>query len=108
MNHGQAHKLTGDVLELKFKWTEVVIELDAASQAYIRDNFHVNRDTATTVVLAPLWQRLLVFFSSGSTKVEFDLVHVGDRSHEMIIANVAGVDGVIPDWTSSEPLSFII
>lgn len=108
MNHGQAPKLTGDVLELKFNWTEIVIKLDAKSQAYIWDNFHVTRDTATTVVLAPLWQRLILFFSCGSTKVEFDLVHVGDRSHEMTIANVAGVDGVIPDWTSCESLTLSI
>ena len=113
-------RLSGYVLELRFGSNEMIVRLDTFSEDYIEKRFDENRDTATAVDLAaPLWRRLLRYFSTGSRKVEFDLVDVGDRSDSrrvlfdlvdagdrsgggMTIDNVAGVDGIRPDWTASE------
>ena len=113
-------RLGGYVLELRFSSKEMIVRLDTFSEDWIGMRLDEKRDTATAVdIAAPLWRRLLRYFSTGSREVEFDLVDVGERSDSrrvlfdlvdagdrseggMTIDNVAGVDGVRPDWTASE------
>ena len=80
----------------------MLILLDTGSRAYILETFNANRDRARTTFLGPTWRHFLRYFATGSTRVEFDMLHVGDEGEEMKIANVAGVDGDEPYWTATE------
>lgn len=82
----------------------MLIALDAESRAYIFRNFNRRRKYAATTLMAPEWRRLLRYLATDSTRVQFDLVSVGEGSlwDELKITNVVGVDGDRPYWTASE------
>ena len=103
MNDGQAPRLSGDISSVSSIWAEVTILLDTESIAYISKTFKKVRPSVITTLEVSKWRRLLRYLATGSTKVEFDLISVGDGDlGNMTIENVAGVEGTSLDWTASQ------